>query len=95
VSRNYRRGRAYEYRVIRMLEQTGYSAGRSAGSHGLFDVWAVNAQHIRVIQVKCGSASMSPAEREQFRELPAPANVSKEIWAFSGKRGQPPRIAML
>lgn len=94
-NRNYNRGRAYEYRVVKMLEQTGYTAGRSAGSHGMFDVWAVNAQHWRLIQVKTGEARMSPAEREAFALLPVPANVQKELWSFTRQRGKPPMIAVL
>lgn len=96
ANRNYNRGRAYEYRTIRMLEATGYTAGRSAGSHGIFDVWAFNTMHIRLIQIKAGpNARMSPADREAFALLPAPANVTKELWSYSGQRGQKPLIAVL
>lgn len=93
-NRNYNRGRAYEYRVVKMLEATGYTASRSAGSHGCYDVVAFNRLEIRLIQVKCGEANASPAERETFRLLPTPTNVSKELWHFN-KRGKPPLIAVL
>ncbi len=94
-NRNYERGRRFEYRTIKLLEATGYTAGRSAGSHGIFDVWAFNAMHWRLIQVKSRSASMSPAEREAFQQLDVPPNVSKELWSFSGVRGSRPLIAVL
>lgn len=93
-NRNYRRGRAYEYRVVKMLEATGFTATRTAGSHGCFDVMAFNGQQLRLIQVKCGDATMSPAERETFRSLHVPPQATREIWHFR-KRGQPPLIAVL
>jgi Holliday junction resolvase len=90
----YRRGRAYEYRTVKLLEHVGYTACRTAGSHGCYDVMAINHTHIRLIQVKCGDNGASPAEREAFKLLPAPPNATKELWHFR-KRGQPPLIAVL
>lgn len=94
MNRNYRRGRAYEYRVIRMLENTGFTAFRSAGSHGCADVIAVNRQQIRFVQVKCGERLASPLERETFKALPLPANATREIWHFKQAR-KPPLIHIL
>ena len=82
MSTNYRRGRAYEYRAIRQLQAEGYYAGRSAGSHGLFDVWAINGFRWRLIQVKSGRARMTRAEQAAFRELPVPERTTKEIWTY-------------
>jgi Holliday junction resolvase-like predicted endonuclease len=38
----YRRGRAYEYKVKKQLEREGWTVLRTAGSHGLFDLIAIN-----------------------------------------------------
>ena len=95
MSQNYRRGRAYEYRTMRILEDAGFVASRTAGSHGCYDVIATNLHQVRLIQVKVGDRSAGAAEREKFRLLPTPQNVSKELWHFSGKRGAKPLIAVL
>jgi len=41
VYTNYHRGRNFEYRVKKYLEEKGYFVVRSAGSHGIFDLIAI------------------------------------------------------
>lgn len=41
---NYEKGRAYEYRVKKKLEDEGWTVLRSAGSHGFADLVAIR-QH--------------------------------------------------
>ena len=48
----YRHGAAFEYRVKHHYEDLGYHVTRSAGSHGLFDLVAVNANEVLFIQCK-------------------------------------------
>jgi hypothetical protein len=81
VSR-YTAGRRAEYRAQRILEAAGYVTARMAGSHGAFDVIAWNGAQVRLIQVKRGSARMTPAERETVAAMAVPAGVSKELWRF-------------
>jgi len=38
---NYQKGRNFEYRVKKYLEEKGFFVVRSAGSHGIFDLIAV------------------------------------------------------
>ena len=49
---NYRRGYLAERRAAKVLERAGYVVARTAGSHSPFDVVAVNANGVRLIQVK-------------------------------------------
>lgn len=49
---NYHRGYLIERRACKLLEQAGYVVARTAGSHSPFDVVAVNANGVRLIQVK-------------------------------------------
>ena len=46
---NYQRGRSAEYKAVKELQAAGYIATRSAGSHGLWDVMAVNKNGVRLM----------------------------------------------
>jgi Holliday junction resolvase len=48
-------GTQAEWEVRKILEQQGYFVGRSAGSKGIWDLWAVNENGLRLIQVKSTS----------------------------------------
>ena len=49
----------------------------------MVDVWAVNQDHWRLIQVKSGKARMTKAERAAFQALAVPVGTIKEIWSFA------------
>jgi len=68
---NYARGAAFERKVKEFLESRGFFAGRSAGSHGLVDVFALTPRHGTpvLIQCKTGKAKMSEADRKALRDL--------------------------
>lgn len=52
-NKNYLRGRAYEYKAMRQLEEEGYTALRTAGSHGFADVLGFKeGVKVRCIQIK-------------------------------------------
>ena len=70
--------------VQKMLEAQGYNCWRLAGSLGIFDLFAVNKNEVRLIQVK--STYCPPAERERIRLFKCPPEVVKEIWIF--KKGK-------
>lgn len=90
-NRNYQRGRRYEYKVMRDLEECGYHAYRTAGSHGAFDVIAWHTRHTKVlfIQVKSGERA-SKQDRDGLTELAAtmPPCGRIELWEFV-ERGKP------
>lgn len=94
MATNYARGRAAEYRTIRLLEAAGYTCARTAGSHGCADVIAWNAQGWRLIQVKRGRGGISPLDRETFAQLPVPSGTLKEVWCYCARR-KPPIVEVL
>jgi Holliday junction resolvase len=78
-----RKGSRAEHRAMKILESSGYSCTRAAASLGVFDVVAIGARDVRLIQVKSGDrCQISPTEREAIRTFVAPINVSREIWKF-------------
>jgi Holliday junction resolvase len=89
VNQNYRRGRAREYRTMRLLEAAGYHAFRMAGSHSPVDVIGVDGLGLRLIQVKSGRANVSPLEREVLKGLSRPANSTIEVWRWKDRSREP------
>lgn len=51
----YERGRQLEYRVRDLLQSLGFWVVRSAGSRGLFDVYAVKNGFVLGVQCKIGN----------------------------------------
>ena len=92
---NYKRGRAFEYRVMAMCEKAGYTTFRTAGSHGIADIiaikntyntwrWRENMSEILLIQCKYG-AKVSKKEREVLFALDLGPQVDIII-AWGGPR---------
>ena len=89
---NYRRGVETERRIVEILEAAGYWAYRTAGSHGEWDVMAVNSNGVRLIQAKrskteTGWESEFKQAVEQLRQLPKIQNVSRECWVWVDRKG--------
>lgn len=81
-NKNYQRGRANEYKAMRILENAGYTCCRSAGSHGKFDIIAFNTTGLRLIQCKT-NGNYTPLEIEALKEFKnLPPGSSKELWVF-------------
>ncbi|MCX6543787.1 MAG: hypothetical protein NTV05_05165 [Acidobacteria bacterium] len=76
------KGRRAEHRARHLLEASGYTVTRAAGSKGLADLIAWDAIGFRLISVKSGTAYASALEREALASCLAPANTTKEIWRF-------------
>jgi len=76
---NYDRGRRHENKAVQDLRKAGYAAERNAGSHGPWDVTAVNHLGVRLIQVKAEGEATADAWR-RLTSIPAPACVSLELW---------------
>ena len=77
-----RKGSRAEHRCMRILTAAGYLCTRAAASLGMFDVVAIGATDIRLVQVKSGTARLSGLEREQITGLVVPGCVSKEYWRY-------------
>lgn len=78
MNTNYKKGRRNEYRSMRLLEAAGYLCIRAAGSHSPFDVVAVGAGSILLVQCKTNEWP-SPAEMETIGNIRVPAGVSKVV----------------
>lgn len=87
---NYKRGVRYEYKAKAMLEAEGFYVTRSAGSHGLYDLAAIDLNMIRLIQIKSTRVYRDhKCYREDFKklsELLVPINCRKEFWVYNTKR---------
>ena len=92
MNTNYRRGVRAEYKAKKLLESTGYTVIRAAGSHGMFDLVALSRLGGRAIQIKTGSARVTPLEREAikiFRRHSCPDNVTTEVWTWRDRVREP------
>ena len=87
----YQSGVRYERETLKYLRALGYLATRTAGSHGVADIWAMNHSHVRLIQVKYtkdtkkNMTSVINKVSDEFNAIPTPKNVYKELWIYSGK----------
>lgn len=92
---NYIRGRKYEYRAIKILEEQNYCCIRSAGSHKTDIIAFLTNQKeegqpvIRAISVKA-TKYISKKDKEELENLRLPSFVSCEIWQFLPYK--PPKI---
>jgi|SRR3990167_411990 len=102
VNKNYARGRSSEYRCIQDLENKGYYAVRSAGSHSQFDVIAIRKQLVldmKCIQVKRIKKitsikqlermlkTLEDSFREELDKITLPKGISKELWVYVDRKG--------
>jgi len=86
---NYTKGRAQEYRAMKELEEENFVSIRTAGSHGMFDVIAINENSIRLIQIKktIGKKVYLPAdELNKIINMKCPTNVTKELWVRANRK---------
>jgi len=68
-NKNYLRGRAKEYRIIKELKEDGYSiAQRSAGSHSPVDIFAINSKKKLIKLVQAKPKSMSTNKKHKIEE---------------------------
>lgn len=91
VNHNYRRGANFERKIANKLRQKGYYVMRSSGSHGIFDLIAIDFKsgHIKFIQIKNYQIGKKKFQRisEEIRALaPQPAaEVSFYVLEHAGK----------
>jgi len=84
-NRNYQRGRAREYRVMKALEKASYHCVRAAGSKGLFDIVAICKEGIRLIQVKLNKGPTAEERKALSVFSNLPSNAVKEVWTFKDR----------
>ena len=91
MNKNYKRGYDAERRAVMDLRAKGYIACRSAGSHGIFDVWAFNHNKLILIQIK---REKHPTAFEKYfliakeiSKVRAPRCSEKWLWVWHDKQG--------
>ena len=86
----YSTGYRAEREAFKILEQEGYLAYRSAGSHGLFDLIGVSPDDVRLIQIKVigyNEKRIFLKERQVIKSLATPLFCRKELWVYEKRRG--------
>lgn len=89
-NRNYLRGYNIEKKAQELLESEGYVTARTAGSHSPFDVVAVRADKIRLIQikrVKKFSKSILEKAKKEILLCPKAPGVVLEVWIYCDRKG--------
>src|SRR5262249_13299453 len=84
----------YENEVMEVLGERGYQCLRSAGSRGAVDVFAFNASHTRLTQVKStvdlrrhGNTNVFKTAIKDLLPLPTPPFCTKELWVRVLRKG--------
>jgi Holliday junction resolvase len=83
-----RKGARAEYKSIVLLEAAGYVCTRAAASLGVFDLIAVGAADILLVQVK-SNRWPGRAELEAIAKFATPANCRKLIHRWRDRRSSP------
>lgn len=83
-----RKGTAREHASKHLLEALGYVVIRAAGSHGVFDLVAICATDILLVQVKSRDLP-GPLEREALEAFSAPANCRKLVHRWKDRQRLP------
>lgn len=84
MNKKYIAGRRLEYLAKKELEAAGFNVMRTAGSHGIADIIAVNSNVVRFIQVKKGGISRQ--EADYIRNFKFPSFCQMEIWLRIGRK---------
>jgi len=84
------KGSRLERRCIKYLESQGYLCTRAAGSIGVWDIIAISAKQVLLIQVKA-NRKPGKAERQRMADFAIPLeNVVKQLWVYvDGKPRDP------
>ncbi|MGE0128068.1 MAG: hypothetical protein AB7U82_08310 [Blastocatellales bacterium] len=82
------KGNRNEHKTIKLLEAAGYACTRAAASLGVFDVIAISATDVLLVQVKSNEWPRS-VEMEQIRDFPAPSNARKLVHRWRDRQALP------
>lgn len=78
----YEQGRNKEYSVMKKLRRDGYYAIRSAGSHGLFDVIAIDHEKKEILLIQVKASNMLLKDGSPNKEL---KEIIETLGIFDGK----------
>jgi len=89
-NKKYAQGRYVEYRTVKYFKDKGYQAWRTAGSHGPFDVIAINAKEVVLAQVKSyqGNKPKYDVGVEKLHKLIVPEWVDKVFVTYQMGSGK-------
>lgn len=73
---------------MRLLESAGYCCTRAAASFGVFDIVAISATDILLVQVKSNRLPSAP-EIEAIKLFVAPANCRKLVHVWHDRKRLP------
>lgn len=78
--KNARNGEAFEWRQVRKMKSSCLEICRSSGSRGMFDIWGLQKDKLRLVQCKA-NGYIEPNEREAIAKflLDKPEWVQVEI----------------
>jgi hypothetical protein len=84
----YKRGAHYERKAMKALQEEGYMVIKSAGSKGLFDLWAMGHGQLRLVQSKATMRGSNFTKlREALELIEVPEFATKEIWVWEHRKG--------
>ncbi len=83
-----RKGNRQEHRSMKLLEAAGYSCTRAAASLGAWDIIAIGATDIVLVQVKTRDWPCAE-EMETLRLFRAPANARKLVHRWRDRQQLP------
>jgi predicted RNA binding protein YcfA (HicA-like mRNA interferase family) len=88
---NYESGVVGERKCVHELRDLGYTAIRTAGSHGTFDVIAWDRSNLVMVQCKRTKNPRSPSRQEvaSIRSCAVPPHTLTEIWIYTKGVGKP------
>jgi len=78
----YTKGRAYEYKALRMLRRQGWLCSRSAASRSPVDIFAGKDGKLLLVQVKSGRGRVSEEARKTLIKWGKAFDARVEIWFF-------------
>ena len=80
VNKNYVSGRRFEYLIKKELQDQGWIAIRSAGSHSPFDIIAIKEDKILLLQLKkYQGGKMPPSEYKKEMGKLFELNIAKKL----------------
>lgn len=101
----YERGAKFERDIMSMLKEQGYTTIRTAGSHGIVDVIAMNTDCVRMIQAKTtvktlldknGIYSLVGYESDIVKLLiECPSQIQKELWIKTMNKNKLTKVLIL
>jgi Holliday junction resolvase len=83
-----RKGNRNEYKSIALLEAAGYACTRAAASLGAFDIIAIGADDVLLVQVK-SNRWPGRAEMSAIAKFATPANCRKVVHRWRDRRSEP------